>query len=103
MIDWLRKATTGQHVATGNYRFHVRCEPEIIDTASTINITTFADKTETSVIPSTFRWFRVRNGLTEEIIKYKGSSYICEPSDVGAIIKVEILSNDLQHYGKANI
>lgn len=101
MIEWFKRATDRTAIVGGTYKFHIHSEPEYVDTASTINVTAFADKTERTAVPCSYRWFRVRNGLKEEVIRYKGSSYICDPSDIGAIIQVEVTSNDQQMSGHA--
>ena len=54
-------------------------------------------------VPCSFKWFRLRNGLTEEINRYRGSSYICDPSDIGAIIQAEVTSNDQEYSGIATL
>ncbi len=42
MIEWLKKAT-GRNI-TGNYKFHIKSEPEIVDNASTIIVTPYSDR-----------------------------------------------------------
>jgi len=41
-------------------------------------------------VPCKFHWYRSKNGVTTQIINAKGSTYMCEPSDVGAVIKVDV-------------
>ena len=75
MIDWIKKATGQNH--SGNYKFHVKSDPNIIDTSTTLTLTTFTDKTEKATVPCNYKWFRIRNGLTEEVGKFRGCSYVC--------------------------
>lgn len=75
MIDWIKKATGQNH--SGNYKFHVKSDPTIIDTSTTLTLTTFTDKTEKATVPCNYKWFRIRNGLTEEVGKFRGCSYVC--------------------------
>lgn len=42
MFEWF-KAATSRNV-TGNYKFHIKSEPENIDTAITISVTAYTDK-----------------------------------------------------------
>lgn len=63
MIEWLKKAT-GRNI-TGNYKFHIKSEPEIIDNASTIIVTPYSDRSESAIVPCHYRWFRMRNGIKE--------------------------------------
>ena len=65
-MDWFKKGVaSSQNKITGSYKFHLRSEPEYVDTASTINVTAFSDKTESVGLPCTYKWSRIRNGLTE--------------------------------------
>jgi|JI6StandDraft_1071083.scaffolds.fasta_scaffold952143_1 hypothetical protein len=86
MIEWIKKATTGN--VSGNHKFYVKTEPPIVDTAATITVTPFTDRTEQAIVPCHYRWFRLRNGLTEEASRFKGNSYVCDSSDIGATIQV---------------
>ena len=90
MLDWILKTTSKIKDNKSEYNFHVKHEPEIIDSSSILTLTAFSSKKSNSTIPCHYRWFKIRNGLTSEVPTFKGNSYICEPSDVGSIIQVEI-------------
>jgi hypothetical protein len=53
-------------------------------------ITCYSNNNRSSVIPCRFSWYKIKNGITTALNTVKGSSYLCDPSDVGAIIKAEI-------------
>lgn len=40
MIEWIKKATN----VFGNYKFHVKSEPDDVDSGSTISVTAYTDK-----------------------------------------------------------
>lgn len=108
MIDWLKKATSTN--VSGNFKFHIKSPSEQADTSSTICVTTYTDKSQSAMLPCHYKWFRVRNGIMEESMKFRGNSYVCDSSDIGAVVRAEIVvffclfqSNDQQYSGQAEI
>lgn len=64
-----------------------------MDTSSTICVTTYTDKSESAMLPCHYKWFRVRNGIMEESFKFRGNSYVCDSSDIGAVVRAEVIVN----------
>lgn len=89
MIEWIKKAATKN--ISGNYKFHIKSEPENVDIGSVISVTAFTDKSESAMLPCHYKWFRIRNGLTEECHKFRGNSYVCDSSDLGSVIQVLVI------------
>lgn len=60
-----------------DYKFFVKHQPNLIDSSTTLMLTTYSNRDEVATIPCTFKWSRIKNGLIAEVPEFKGNSYIC--------------------------
>lgn len=88
MLDWLLKPATDP--TKQQLRFHVEAEPRIVETSSNIIVTCYTSKAREGIVPCRYCWYRTKNGVTTVIEHVKGSTYMCEPADLGTTIKVEV-------------
>jgi hypothetical protein len=86
MLDWFLNAGSFK----GNYNFHIEVQPKVIESNSNITVTCFSNKNKGIVIPVTINWFKLKNGLTTHLSNVRGNTYMCDPSDIGAVIRIEI-------------
>jgi len=89
MFDWLLKSTPDPNKQ--QLKFHVEAEPQLAETNSNIIVTCYTSKAREGIVPCRFCWYRTKNGVTTVIEHIKGSTYMCEPADLGTVIKVEIM------------
>lgn len=91
MLDWIIKQTPfSQAQNPSPVGFHIEYEPSIIETNSNIIVTCWKSKAKDGIVPCTFSWTRCRNGVTSSIQHAKGSTYLCDPNDLGCSIRVEV-------------
>lgn len=90
MIEKMFSSLTGQHQSTVNHNFLVECQPKHPETSSNLSVVCYTSKNRRSPLPIKVRWFRLKNNQLTEIAGMRGSSYPCEPSDMGCKIKAEI-------------
>jgi hypothetical protein len=43
MLDWIKSKTTKSRKDFGKYSFHVKSEPEFIDSSTTLTLTTYTN------------------------------------------------------------
>ena len=66
IIDWVKKQTGKIADNVKDYRFYVKHEPSIIDSSTTLVLTTFTNRDEIAAVPCIYKWSRIKNGLTTE-------------------------------------
>lgn len=86
MLDWILNGGSYK----GNYNFHIEVSPKVTESNSNITITCYSNKNKGAVIPVAINWFKLKNGLTTHLSSVRGNTYMCDPSDVGAIIRAEV-------------
>lgn len=67
IIDWVKKQTGKIADNVKDYRFYVKHEPAVIDSSTTLVLTTFTNRDEVATVPCIYKWSRVRNGLVSEV------------------------------------
>lgn len=77
ILDWVKKQTGKIADNVKDYKFYVKHEPNLIDSSTTLTLTTFANRDEEATIPCIYKWCRIKNGLTTEVPEFKGNSFIC--------------------------
>jgi len=90
MIERMFSSLTGQQQLVGDHRFVVECLPKQPETSSNLSVVCYANKNRRSPLPIKVRWFRLKNNQLTEIVGMRGSTYPCEPCDLGCKIKAEI-------------
>jgi hypothetical protein len=90
VVDWISKQAGKLADNFNNYKFYVKHTPERIDSSTILSLSVFASREEEAQVPCHFRWARIKNGLITEADEFKGNTFICEPSDVGCMIQVEV-------------
>ena len=89
MIERMFSSITGQQLG-GEQRFLVECQPKQSETSSNLSVVCYPNKNRRMALPIKVRWFRLKNNQLTEIAGMCGSTYPCEPSDLGCKIKAEI-------------
>jgi hypothetical protein len=79
-----------QQNVSGDHKFVVDVTPKIAETSSNLTIICYPNRTKKLVLPIRVRWFRMKNNQLTEIAGIRGSTYPCEPSDLGCKIKAEV-------------
>jgi hypothetical protein len=63
---------------------------ESVDSSATVNITAYTDKKQQAVVPCSYQWFIIKNGVPQEVPDFRGSSFICETSHIGYYLQAHI-------------
>lgn len=87
-MDWLVKSKKANY--QGNYNFQLVLSEDDIDSSSTISIMAFTDSSQKAVVPCSYTWFIIKNGVPQEIPDFRGSSFICETSHIGYLVQAHI-------------
>lgn len=90
VVDWLSKQAGKLADNFNKYKFYVKHSPEHIDSSTILSLTPYTSREEEALVPCTYRWSRIKNGILSEVDEFRGNSFICEPSDVGCIIQAEV-------------
>lgn len=86
MLDWFLSSGSFK----GNYNFHIEVSPKVVESNSNLTITCYSNKNKGAVIPVAITWFKIKNGLSTHMASVRGNTYLCDPSDVGAVIRAEV-------------
>jgi hypothetical protein len=89
MLSWLAgdSPQSAQYERVG---FHVETTSEAVDTSSQVMVMCYTSTDKKLALPCLFQWSRIRGNHVESLPAVKGNVYMCEPSDVGAVIEVWI-------------
>ena len=101
ILDWVKKQTGKIADNVKDYKFYVKHQPAFIDTKTTLNLTPFTNRDELATVPCLYKWSKIKHGLVTQVPEFRGNSFVCDPSDVGAIIQAEVTSTDTEHPGTA--
>jgi hypothetical protein len=83
MLDWILNGNSFK----GNYNFHIDVHPKIIESNSNITLTCYSNRNKGAVIPCAINWFKLKHGVATHLTHVRGNTYMCEPSDVSAMIR----------------
>jgi hypothetical protein len=98
VVGWIARQAGRIADNFNSYHFHVAHTPShTLDTSTLLTLTAYTDRSQQALVPCRFRWSRIKNGIIAEAEDFKGSSFICEPSDVGCIIQAEVTVSLWRH------
>lgn len=87
MIDWIKNKTNKNKRQYGHFNFTLKSQPDIIDSSSTISLIAYTNSFANATLPCVYKWSIIKNGVKIERPQFKGSTYKCEPNDVGGVIQ----------------
>jgi hypothetical protein len=67
VVDWITRQANKIKDNFNDYKFYVKNTPEEkIDSSTVLSLTVFTDREENAIVPCTFKWFRLKNGIISE-------------------------------------
>ena len=89
-VGWIHKQVGKIADKFENYKFYIHSTPDNVDSSSRLFLNAYSSRDQQAMVPCTYRWFRIKNGISSEVVEFKGNTFICEPSDVGSILQAEV-------------
>lgn len=90
VVNWISKQAGKLADNFNEHKFYVKNSPETLDSSTVLSLSVFDSREELAIVPCVFRWYRIRNGLVCDAEEFRGNVFLCEPSDVGCMLQVEV-------------
>lgn len=90
VVDWISRQAGKLADKFDNYKFYVKSTPDHVDSSTRLFLNTFTSRDEEAIVPCTYKWTRIKNGILADVPEFKGNTFLCEPSDVGSTIQAEV-------------
>lgn len=87
VVDWISKQAGKLADKFENYKFYIKSTPEHVDSSTRLFLNSYTNRDEEALVPCTYRWSRIKNGILAEATEFKGNTFLCEPADVGSTIQ----------------
>lgn len=90
VVDWISRKAGRLADNFNKHNFHVATNTDRPDSSTLLSLTPYTSREQEALVPCVFRWTRVKNGISTEVEEFRGNTFMCEPSDVGAVIQAEV-------------
>lgn len=77
VVGWISKQAGKISDKFEQHKFYVKSTPDHIDSSTKLFLNVFSSREEEALVPSVYRWYRIKNGITSEVQEFKGNTFLC--------------------------